>query len=245
MARRLLRGPRYQRGFIDQYRFGSVGGDPEFANVTFLSHLDADNGSGSVVPEVYAGGSIALQSGASISATQSVFGGKSLRSTTSNGGLYTSTGFSIGTGDATAEFFVRLDGVSSTQVLIDCRPFSTTGMYFGLTAVSAELRYSVNGTARISAAGALTATTWYFIAWSRLGGTSSLYCGPISNPTAPLVGTYTDSLDLLNGDLGIGTSAFGAGGHAGGYFDEMRITVGAGRYSGSSCPIPTAAFPDS
>jgi len=233
-----------QRGFYLPHWGTSVTTDPSFANVVFLAHADAV-GVAPLTPEVYAGGTLGFPVGASCSGTEKVFGAGSIRSSTANGGAYTSTGFAIGTVDATIEFWVRLDSVAITQVLFDCRPASTSGVYFALTAVNAELRYSVNSITRISQAGALSATTWHFIAWSRVSGSSRLYCTTLGNATAPQVGsTFTDSLNLLNGDLGIGASAF-PGSHTGGYFDDIRVTVGVGRYSGATCPVPSAAWPNS
>lgn len=226
-----------------------VGGDPYFASVIFLWHADGTNGATApFTPTKYAGGS--LSGSGTLSSTQKVFGATSLRSTTASGGVGTATGTAMGSGDFTMEGFAYFDSVTAlNQVIIDMRPSGVSGVYPLIIAINAELRWSINTVTRISAAGLLTAAAWWYWVVQRFGGVTKMYAGPIAgNTTIPQVGAdYTDGNNYLNGDLGIGTSAF-AGSYLGGYEDEIRFTSVARYVSGGSAlaniPIPTQPFPN-
>jgi len=94
--------------------------------------------------------------------------------------------------------------------------------------------------------GSITADTWYFNAFVADGSTMSLYVGEASASTASRVATGSQ-VNMNNKDefrINASTWSDGSmGGYWPGQIDEMRITDGVARYSGTTCDIPTTPFP--
>ena len=73
------------------------------------------------------------------------------------------------------------------------------------------------------------------VAWSRTSGVSEIHVGGVRKYNASDTNNYQ-----------AGTSGFEIGHHFGSYeldyIDELRITVGVGRYTGASITVPTREF---
>jgi hypothetical protein len=191
--------------------------------------------------------------GPAVSATQSKFGGFSLQK---NGNGTVGTGnvninppnidnFNIGTRDFTIESWIyRISKASPANFGFLCMDVVAgnsrgtilfqgsdpdTGWKFGL----------YDGTTWNQHSGVVPAATWTHIAVSRTNG--NLYSH--INGTATNHGTYTFNLGRVgtSGYTRIGTSPGGE--NLWNFFcDELRITIGRGRYSGNFTP-PEKAFP--
>lgn len=232
---------------------GSGGGDPNFANVALLCHMDGANNSTSVVDSSTYGRTItAPGSGsgqATISTTQSKFGGASLALGTAGsaaGAAYVgnpSASLSFGTSDFTIECWLYLASVGGSSEFPAI--FYTNGAHAGRFYFA---KYPGADQLYVQAPGGspdelgpfnanLTATAWNHVAWSRTSNVSKIFVGGVQKFSG------TD-----NNNYQAGTSGFEIGHHFGGYeadfIDDLRITVGVGRYTANFTP-PTAAFPNS
>lgn len=240
--------PRFkQRGFYLPW-FGAGGGsppatDPYISYVIQLTHFDVEATGAftqTIGPNAFAngGGNAALDTG------QKAFGIGSAGLSTADINATTNAAYTIGSADFAMEFWVRPSSVSGAQVYFDGRPGSD-GAYPAIYASGADLFYYVSAGNQISASGAMSATTWQYICVARTSGTTRMYVGVLGGGTAAKVGSdYSDGTTYLQMPLRLGRSVFASGQFAGN-FDDFRLTIGHGRgYTGSSIPVPTAAFPD-
>jgi len=94
--------------------------------------------------------------------------------------------------------------------------------------------------------GSISDETWYFNAFVADGTNMSLYVGEASASTASRVATGSQ-VNMNNKDefrINALTASDGSiSGYWPGQIDEMRITDGVARYSGSTCNIPSSPFP--
>lgn len=138
----------------------------------------------------------------------------------------------IGTQDFTFEFDVYLTTLGSAQMLMDQRGYHQTGNYLCMyMRAGGGLDIYLQEQIRISSNGPL-ALGWNTIALSRANGVLQLFVGGV------LQGSYNDSTNLLQAMFQLG-----ANGWYGltvdllsGYMDEVRLTIGKGRYTANYIP---------
>jgi hypothetical protein len=94
--------------------------------------------------------------------------------------------------------------------------------------------YSAGELLTTSGAG-ITANTWYHIAWSRTGTLVKCFINGVEKGSATISNNFTDTT------FGVSTNVGSSG--LVGYFDEVRVTKGVGRYT-SNFAVPTTSFPD-
>jgi hypothetical protein len=146
----------------------------------------------------------------------------------------------IGTGDFTVEMWVRPEATSATTIL-DFRPTSSNAayLYIGIAANSA-LIYIVGTATKITGTTAISLSAWNHIAVVRSSGTTTLYLNGVQEGT-PFADTFS-YLSTANRPL-IGASGFRlADPKFLGYMQDIRITIGVARYTGTSFTLPTYAF---
>ena len=228
--------------WIDSRRFAAAGAtDPDFANVSLLLHMDGSNGSTTFTDSSSNALTVTANGNAQISTAQSKFGGAS--------GLFDGNGdyldiasdaaFGFGTGDFTIEYFIRCTA-SGVQIQVDTRISTVNETAPTIYSIDTDLYYYTNVTNRITATGALTASTWHHIAVCKSGTSTRLFVDGTQ-----VGSTYTDSNDYgASRPLVIGTYLSKDNFFVDGNFDEFRITKGVARYTAGFTP-PTAAFPDS
>lgn len=215
----------------------SVVPDPYFANVVQLAHFNGANGSTTFTNSASVGPTMTPNGSGALSTTESKWGGASLRSVNTGCGYASgSTYLEMGTGDYTIEWWQRLDSVTSSWNCVFWGNGSTTGVYVTNSGIP---HLYITGTDRVvGGSNVLLATTWQFIAYSRTSGTGEFYVD------GTRIGSWSDSTNLgATAALYLGRNSAGSG--MSGYIDDFRMTKGVGRYSGATCPVPTAAFPDS
>lgn len=223
----------------------AAAGDPYFANVIFLAHMDGSNGS-TTFTEV-TGRTITAVGNAQLSTTDQKFG--TACGLFDGTGDYISTAHTsnllLATGDFTIEFWIRPSSVAAA-ILIGHKAENSSDLYpwqfFMSSAKTVGFRGFSGGSLAYSltSANTLSANTWYHIAGTRSVNTFRLFINGNqeaststssvtlqSNSTAMIWGSYTNPLLGLNGR-----------------FDDIRITAGVARYTGNFTP-PTQAFPDS
>lgn len=212
--------------------------DPFFGSVRALLHLDnnlTDNSSVANVPT--------SSGGFAYSSTIAKFVSSGDFTAAGNNAVVTipsSTSLSVGSGDFTVEFWWYPTVLTSGTYFL-AGDGSTLDIYFYVTGVAKlgvyVLGYSDTGTGPVT----LVANTWQYIALSKVSNTMRVFVNGVLNTT-------------LTGPNNMGTSCVwtlgswtaGAGSGTGGrcYIDDFRLTVGVGRYT-TTCPVPTAAFPNS
>jgi hypothetical protein len=163
--------------------------------------------------------------------------------------------FDFGTGAFTIEFwfYPPTSGPSGGPHLVALGTGATFNPFVislgASSAVALKLFLSSNGTSYNIcsglALGTATASTWNHVAVSRAaGGTEpfELFLNGTRTTTQAWTGAGLYDRDA---PLYIGGETLIAGMGAGGGIDELRITKGVARYTGSTYTVPTAAFPDS
>ncbi len=223
--------------------FKNFGIDQHYGKVVSLLHMNGTNGSTVFTDRrdnVWTAGGTAA-----ISTAESKFGGASLGDPTTASRISTPSHakFGYGTGDFTIEFWFRPTSFTgSAQGIYDQRTSSGQPRPCLFTAASGDLLYSHSGTTRITApAGTLVLNTWGHIALSRVSGVTKLF-----KDGTQVGSNYTDVTNYEASGIMIGnfgdqpTNSFGAVG----YFDDVRVTKGVGRYTSNFTP-PASAFPDS
>lgn len=226
---------------VDEIEITSGTGDPLFALVKALLHFNGSNGSTTITDELgHAFNTVG--SGTEITTAQSV-DGESLRLPGNTSYMRSTSGgetdFGLGTGEYTAEMFVRMDATGGTQFFFDMRGAGSGPI---LAVVSNQWWAYFNGGFRVQT-GTPVANTWYHVAIARDSADDArLFVDGVQ-----LGSTYNDTANY-------GTTApifFGGPADAPtslqftGYIDDFRLTTGVGscRYTTNFTP-PTPPFAD-
>jgi hypothetical protein len=195
------------------------------------------NGTNSGVYDSTAKNDVLTTGSAQISTSQSKYGGSSMYFVKANGTdaltLPASPNWSFSTGDFTVEFWLKTSTTASNIIWVTggwAIVIVSGNTYWQTTQGVSSLFYT--------ATGSINDNSWHHFAVSRASGTIRMYLDGV------LYATYgsTDSTNYNTvGQLNIGYN--GAYGWYDGYLDDIRITKGYARYSGtSSFTPPTASF---
>lgn len=247
MDRRIITRPlrRQQRGFftIDPYR-GGGGGDPNFSSVVQMAHFDGSNGSTTLTNSCPRGNTLTVLGSATISTTQSKWGGASLRSPNTSSGaqnLANIADYGFGTLAHTLEGWFWFDTLRDTNVcfawndgspIVRCRSLGQVSLF-------ADSSYRIT-----SANGVCSAATWHFISFCQEG---AAVASTLRNWYLHVDGNYIGSWNFgaltgATGQLYCGQDAYGEA--LVGYADDFRVTKGVCRYGPTNYAVPTAPFPN-
>jgi hypothetical protein len=212
------------------------GTDPLFGSVSLLLPMD---GTGSTFIDASATTKTITALGATQSATQSRWGGKSAFFTgTSRLSSSTSSAFAFGTGDFCVEMWVYPSGTSAFQTLFSTRSSNTgedsSNVFFGFNTGTLTPIVYTNGLV-LTGSSSLSAETWSHIAFVRESGVISIYL----NGTRIGNTSFTTSITGTNASVGLTQNSEH---QFSGYIDDVRVTSSS-RYTGSTITVPTAAFP--
>jgi hypothetical protein len=228
-------------GAMQQMMMGGSGADhdPFFSSVVLLLHMDDTN------PTDFSASAHTGTKTTARSATQSKFGGFSF--VFNNAGEYLKyanhADFNFGTGDFTIELW-WYPTAADLGVLWETGNSPFTGAGSGALLFTAS-RTVNSGQANAAAAiitgsAVLALNTWHHIVMQRSGATWSQYIDGAFD------GTATSAVNLTGtGATTIGGTERASADSGTGYIDELRVTKGVARYSGSSFAVPTAPFLDS
>lgn len=211
--------------------------DPILDKVSLLLHAD---GSGSTFVDSSLKPKTITATGATQSATQSKWGGKSADLTT-GGYLNVSSdnGFGFGTEDFVQEFWLYYTG--GYGYVFFTNNYTGSGAYIGYGLQSGTKRQFIwyDGTVLMGDTD-ITNGTWQHHAVVRSNGVVSTYLNGIRTGTA----SFSNDLGSSR-PLAIGHNSAG-GQLTYGYIDDLRVTKGSNRnYTGSTIIVPTGPFPDS
>lgn len=206
-------------------------GDPYYLLVALLLHADGANGSTTFTDTSPSPKSVTTVGG-SLSTDQAKFGPSSLKC---GSGIRYDASLAAIAGDFTAECFVYFGSSPKWATMINLgngfsggflfrQSNSSSGeVYFGSTALSFTFTPSLN--------------TWYHYAVSRIGSTVRLFIN------GTLIATWTNSFSIPAGVCRLGQSSHQASEVLNGFLDEVRITIGVGRYAATFTP-PVLPFKD-
>lgn len=220
----------------------SDGGDPYFANVVALLHMDGVNGSTTFTDVT---GKIWTPAGnAKISTAQSKFGGASgnFDGVGDNISATDNSDFGFEDGDFTVEGFCYQPGISGAYCLFDNRTSGATGFAIyagGGTGVGINKLSYFDNTAAIALYGStgMPVNTMFHWAVTREGSTVRLF------QSGTQVASGTDSRTMASSVSPVIGSAWNNSQNFVGWIDEVRVTKGVARYTANFTP-PAVAFPD-
>ena len=176
---------------------------------------------------------------AQISTTQSKFGGSSMYFDGTGDWLFINPNqlIPLGSGDFTVEMWMYPNATYSGTFagLLDSR---TSGdgaglVYFGYTGTANQIGWKDNTTNVVT--GSVTQSAWNHVAVVRASGTMKLYINGSLASSGANSTNYTVSFKYIA--TSFDPFSFN------GYIDDLRITKGYARYSGSTYTVPAAAFP--
>lgn len=223
-------------GSTDYVYLLSSSGSSSDANVTLLLHADGANGSTTFTDSSLTPKTLTATS-ATISTTQSKFGGSSIYLNGSARLTGTNSDYAYGSSDWTAEcWFYPTSLAGDYMIIVGTRPNSgdsTTAWSLGVTSLGQLFIYT-NTFHASQATGTITTNAWFHIAAARQGSTVRLYVN------GSQVATGTMSSNLTTNTLAIGANNDGSQPITG-YVDELRLTKSEARYT-SAFTAPTAAF---
>lgn len=231
-------------------------GDADFASVSLLLHCDGTNNSTTFTDVT--GKTVTAGGNAKISTTQSKFGGASAAFDGNGDYLRVpyATSLDLGSGDFTVEAFIYVTAYSSGYAcLCGTYTFGTvdggsqnSGWLVGIGPTGKLLfGWGNNGafTTLVESSGAVGTGAWKHVAVVRSGTALKLYINGTNDGSA----TKSDNITVSKSYLYVGSynrsdTPYQAANSINGYIDEVRITKGVARYTGSSLTPPSAAFLD-
>ena len=239
-----LTGNKWGVTVVEEWNSGSVVGDDYYNSCSLLMHFNGTNGSTTFTDNSPSPKTVTSNNGAAISTAQSKFGGAS--------GLFDGTNDYLSTnstsdfdwqGDITIECWIyplALNGNNSTS-------YGVVGTHFNFSD-QCTLIY-IGGAGRImigkiglneisSTTGVISTSIWQHIAVVKSGSTTTIYVNGSS-----VASNTTNVWNTVTTPLWIGYINPSNGSYFNGYIDELRITKGVARYTGSFTP-QTSAFPD-
>jgi hypothetical protein len=215
------------------------------SNVSLLLHGDGANGSTTITDNSPTPKTVTAVGNAQISTAQSKFGGASVAfdGTGDYAQIAHSDDLDISGGAFTVEAWVRTSNIAFTtyQSVFSKRiptGLSAAGYTFGIKSNGSCVAW--NGSTELNSSGiSLASNTWYHIAWCHTGSNMQIFVDGVrylNTPHSYSSNTYAVTLGCA---LGNSTSSD----FLSGFIDDMRVTKGVARYTGTFTP-PTAAFPD-
>jgi hypothetical protein len=229
---------------------GSGGGgssDPSFGSVSLLLPFNGSNNDTTTSDLSSSPATVTLRNGAKLSTTRIKFGTTSLFLDGSNDDVITGRTCTIGTGEFTIEAHVRPNANVAGRVL-SCQDSSSSNAVVCLRVDDdGALTYihrssGATGTVVLSSAAGLIArddSAWYHIAATR--NSSNVITLWIDGVSVATTTSGTNPNGPANFTIG---SQYGLAEFFSGYIDNVRLTVGVCRYTGTFTP-PSAEYPTS
>ena len=232
---------------VEEWNSGSIVGDEYYNSCSLLLHFSGSNGSTTFIDNSPNNLTVTSNNGVAISTVQSKFGGTS--------GLFDGTNdyLSIPSnsvfdllGDYTIEFWAYSSNFAAGGMGILHRGFYSTGVntWSGLSFSIRGTRFyfyaTTNANEQYIDVSPPSNNTWHHFAMVKSGTTGRVFidgtlAGTITSLNTPAVSSQT---------LRIGVWDYSAGAeYSNGYIDEIRITKGYARYTGSFTPT-TSEFPN-
>ena len=225
-------------------------GDPYWNYVVLLLSFNGTNGSRDIVDSSSYARTVTAVGTCNLSSTQKKFGDTSCFLNDGWAAVDDAAVMELGSQNWTIEFWQYVSNTNGGFAK-DTVGQGDSGVYpiaFDLVTVSADrrlrVRLSSNGTAYDfdntwpSSGHGFAFNTWQHIAICRDGNTIALYVEGIQQGSA----TYSNTVSNNSQQWSFGKAGTYGSYYSSGYVDELRMTVGACRYTSNFTP-PTAPFP--
>jgi hypothetical protein len=228
---------------LEYQRLGTWIGDADYDSVSLLLHMDGSNGGTTFTDSSKNAISVTANGNAQISTAQSKFGGASalFDGTTDYLTVASSASFALFAGNFTVEFWVRLNGTTNNQAVVQLSSSGTERANISIVSNLIVLYTETGGNNATRISGTAPSTgTWHHVAWTRDGTTSRLFLNGTSVGTA-------SSAPYPSGNMAVSIGAndrTSGGTCVDGYIDELRITKGVARYT-ANFTAPSNPFPNS
>lgn len=224
---------------------GAAPVDPYFSNVSLLLHMDGANGSTNFTDA--RGHAVSRIGAITLSTDQHAFGTSALAAVAS--GAYLSvpsnTETAFGNKDFTVEAWVYFNAITISSyrpIYTNYSSWGAGGLYLGGHAsYNGNMSFMSNGVFNIHETAAVPLNQWVHYAFVRKGTSVAIYRDGVqtasSTISAGAVLTPASNPNYIAGTPDAGSLS------TQGYIDELRVTTGVARYTGSFTP-PSAAFAD-
>ena len=221
--------------------------DASFSSVVALLHGDGANGTSTMTDSSSSAANWTAYGNTQLTTSVKKFGTASI-SVDAASTTYllspSSTNLQFSTGAFTVELWFNLNSTANNPTIFDWRPDGTdnAGPCVMIGEVgSGRLGYRISSSNVISGSTTLSTGTWYHLAVSRASGVTKMFLNGVQEGSS-----YTDGNSYSNSQATFGAIGFLrslTSYKVNGYFDDIRVTKGVGRYTTTFTP-PTAAFPD-
>jgi hypothetical protein len=223
---------------VEEWNSGSIVGDEYYSSCSLLMHFSGSNGSTTFIDNSPNNLTATSNNGAAISTAQSKFGGASLflDGTDDYVTIPDNSGFDFGSGNFTIEYWEYRTSSGTQSPILSRNTVTYTPYLIGWNDVASPttiaMYMSSNGSSWDVASnvsmGTITTNVWTHYAVTRQGNTFRTF----QNGTQISTFTSTATFPAGSGTLQIGR--FGTIYYfKGGYIDELRLTKGVARYTGS------------
>jgi len=211
-----------------------TGGDPSFANVSLLLHMNGSNGSTTFTDSGPNARPVTRTGNVQISTAQSKFGGASA--------LFDGSGDILSVLDyadmeMTADFTIECFAYPTvtTDKIIAGHGVQNVQLFRINSGAVGNISVYLNDVVLSNTAAGITANQWHHLAVSRTGSTTRVFVDGTQIGSSNTTWTGSFKFNLIGGMFRLDFQ---------GYIDEFRVTKGVGRYNSASFTVPTAAFPD-
>jgi hypothetical protein len=244
-----LSGNKWDVSVIEEWNSASVAGDLNYSSCSLLMHFSGSNGSTTFIDNSPRTKTFTVNGNSQISTAQSKFGSSSLY-LDGTGDYLTSpsvSDYALGTGDFTIECWAyRITGGDNGILQLSAtagglQANQTTNLVIA-SWTSGRVLIHANNTYYASTAITNTVNTWNHYALVRSSGVTKLYFNGNLVTDIGTSGAITDTTNYTGTYLAIG-GYYSTTYLWNGYIDELRITKGVARYTGSFV-TQSSEFPD-
>ncbi len=219
-------------------------GDSSFSNVSLLLHGNGTNGSTTITDNSPTPKTVTAAGNASISTSQSKFGGSSISFDGNGDRLAVTSNAQLDLpGDFTIEAWVyQSTSPPSFPAIFERGPLTTAFYGWQLNNTlntNGNLSFQYSSPKQYVDAGNLGTEQWAHIATTREGTSLKTFFNGTLIATATVSNNFTSTNNLIIGDA----QSAGNLNPFKGFIDEFRITKGIARYTANFTP-PDAPFPD-
>ena len=227
---------------------GTTTGDAYYPQVAALLHFDGTNGSTTITDNSKNNVAFTVNGDSKISTAQSKFGGASLLLDGTNDYLSTThrTNFNVGANDFTIEAWVYTGTISQQVIFGANRDYDGVGAFMLNLNYTGKVRFFCMYSSGIVldynvGTGTISDSTWHHIAVTRNGSSLRIFIDGIQTGTTNTT-LGSAAIDNAIADYRVGSSTDGYS-YFNGYIDELRVTKGVARYTGSFT-TSSVAFPN-
>ena len=238
-----LTGNKWGVTVVEEWNSGSIVGDEYYNSCSLLMHFSGSNGSTTFVDNSPTPKTATSNNGAAISTVQSKFGGTS--------GLFDGSddyvtvpddsAFNFGAGDFTIEYWEYRTSNAIFKPVMSRNSAGQPPWMIGWTESGNINFFAGNGSswsiASAVSMGVIIINSWTHYAVTRQGNTFRTFQNGIQ------ISTFTSAATIPDGAAPLEIGRYAGTYYYPGYLDELRLTKGVARYTGSFA-TQSAAFPD-